>query len=35
MLNFNQSKDDIFNIYMNGYLNSKKILFDNLLAING
>jgi len=28
-INFNQSRDDIFNIYMNGYINSKNMLFLN------
>ena len=31
--NFNQTKDDIFNIYMNGYINSKNILFKNHIAL--
>ena len=29
MINLNQNKDDIFNIYMNGYINSKNIIFKN------
>jgi NTE family protein len=33
MINFNQSKDDIFNIYMNGYTNSKNIIFKNHIAL--
>jgi NTE family protein len=32
-MNLNQSRDDIFNIYMNGYTNSKRILFDNYKAL--
>jgi predicted acylesterase/phospholipase RssA len=35
MFNLNQSKDDIFNIYMNGYINSKNIIFNNYVAIRG
>ena len=27
-MNFSQTRDDIFNIYMNGYTNSKNILFN-------
>jgi NTE family protein len=33
MVNFNQSRDDIFNIYMNGYTNSKNILFKNHIGL--
>ena len=33
-MNLNQSKDDIFNIYMNGYKNSKNIIFKNCIALN-
>ena len=33
ILNINQSKDDIFNIYMNGYKNSKNILFKNYFSL--
>ena len=33
MVNFNQTKDDIFNIYMSGYNNSKKILFTNHIGL--
>jgi len=33
LLNFNQTKDDIFNLYMHGYINSKKILFETFKAI--
>jgi predicted acylesterase/phospholipase RssA len=33
LLNINQTKDDIFNIYMNGYINSKNIIFKNYIAI--
>ena len=32
-INLNQSRDDIFNIYMNGYLNSKEIIFKNYFAL--
>ena len=32
-VNLNQSKDDIFNIYMNGYNNSKNIIFKNHIAL--
>jgi hypothetical protein len=32
-LNINQTKDDIFNIYMNGYLNSKKVIYDSFIAL--
>jgi len=32
-VNLNQTKDDIFNIYMNGYINSKNIIFKNHIAI--
>jgi predicted acylesterase/phospholipase RssA len=31
--NFNQTKDDIFNIYMIGYRNSKEIIFKNYIAL--
>ena len=33
-INLNQSKDDIFNIYMNGYINSKNVIFKNCIAIS-
>ena len=33
-VNLNQSRDDIFNIYMNGYKNSKELLFKNHIALN-
>ena len=33
MVNLNQNKDDIFNIYMNGYINSKNIIFKNYIAL--
>ena len=33
MINLNQNKDDIFNIYMNGYINSKNIIFKNYIAL--
>ena len=32
-VNLNQSKDDIFNIYMHGYINSKNIIFKNHIAL--
>jgi hypothetical protein len=32
-VNINQSKDDIFNIYMTGYTNSKNIIFNNCIAL--
>jgi predicted acylesterase/phospholipase RssA len=32
-MNLNQSRDDIFNIYMNGYSNAKDILFKNHVAL--
>jgi len=32
-VNLNQSRDDIFNIYMNGYINSKNIFFKNHIAL--
>jgi NTE family protein len=33
MLNIDQSKDDIFNIYMYAYLSSKEKLFENFIAL--
>jgi predicted acylesterase/phospholipase RssA len=33
VVNFNQSRDDIFNIYMIGYTNSKNIIFKNHIAL--
>ena len=33
LFNINQTKDDIFNIYMNGYLNSKKVIYDSFIAL--
>ena len=33
VVNFNQTKDDIFNIYMIGYRNSKEIIFKNYIAL--
>jgi len=33
VVNLNQTKDDIFNIYMNGYINSKNIIFKNHIAL--
>lgn len=33
MININQSRDRIFNIFMNGYTNSYNILFDNFIAL--
>ena len=32
-VNLNQSKDDIFNIYMTGYINSKNVIFTNCIAL--
>jgi len=32
-VNLNQSRDDVFNIYMNGYINSKNIFFKNHIAL--
>lgn len=32
-LNINQTRDDIFNIYKHGYLNSKNIIYNNFIAI--
>jgi predicted acylesterase/phospholipase RssA len=31
--NINQTKDDVFDIYMQGYINSKNILFKNHIAL--
>ena len=31
--NINQTRDDIFNIYINGYINSKNIIFNNFIAL--
>ena len=33
MVNLHQTKDDIFNIYMNGYINSKNVIFNNCVAL--
>jgi predicted acylesterase/phospholipase RssA len=33
IMNINQTRDDIFNIYMNGYINSKNIIFNNFIAL--
>ena len=33
LFNLNQKRDDIFNIYMNGYINSKNIIFKNHIAL--
>jgi len=33
MLNLNQTRDDIFNIYITGYINSKDIIYNNFIAI--
>ena len=33
VMNINQTKDDIFNIYMNGYINSKNSIYDNFIAL--
>ena len=32
-VNINQTRDDIFNIYMNGYINSKNVIYDNFIAL--
>jgi hypothetical protein len=32
-INLNQTRDDIFNIYMHGYINSKNIIFKNYFAL--
>jgi len=32
-VNLNQSKDDIFTMYMHGYLTSKEIIFKNYIAL--
>ena len=32
VININQTKDDIFNIFMNGYINSKNTIFNNFIA---
>lgn len=32
-ININQTKDDIFNIFMNGYTNSKNTIFNNFIAL--
>jgi predicted acylesterase/phospholipase RssA len=31
--NIKQTKDDIFSLYLNGYTNSKNIIFDNFIAL--
>jgi NTE family protein len=33
LLNINQTPDDIFNIYMTGYINSRNIIYNNFIAI--
>ena len=33
VFNLKQTRDDIFNIYMNGYTNTKNILFKNHIAL--
>lgn len=33
MINLNQTRDDIFNIYMYGYINSKNIIFEKYVAL--
>ena len=33
MVNINQTKDDIFNLYMIGYKNSKEMIFKNCIAL--
>ena len=32
-MNLNQTRDDVFNIYMNGYHNAKEILFTNHISL--
>ena len=32
-LNMKQSRDDRFNLYMNGYINSRRVIFDNYIAL--
>jgi NTE family protein len=32
-INMNQTKDDIFNIYINGYINSKNVLLKNYIGL--
>jgi predicted acylesterase/phospholipase RssA len=32
-VNLKQTRDDIFNIYMYGYINSKNIIFENYVAL--
>ncbi len=34
VVNFKQTKDDIFNIYMIGYRNSKEMIFKNCIALD-
>lgn len=31
--NINQTRDDIFSLYMNGYNNTKNFIFDNFIAL--
>jgi NTE family protein len=33
LININQTRDDIFNIYMVGYINSKNIIYNNFIAL--
>jgi NTE family protein len=33
VVNIKQSRDDIFNIYMHGYINSKNIIYNNFFAL--
>jgi predicted patatin/cPLA2 family phospholipase len=32
-INLSQTRDDVFNIYMNGYKNSKQVIFDSFVAL--
>ena len=32
--NLKQTKDDVFTLYINGYKNSYKVIYDNFIAIN-
>jgi predicted acylesterase/phospholipase RssA len=33
MVNFDQTKDDVFNIYIQGYFLTKKMLYNNFIAL--
>ena len=32
--NLKQTKDDVFTLYINGYNNSYKVIYDNFIEIN-